>query len=247
MNNDEAKFLLNAYRPSGHDAADPAFAGALAQAKNDPAIGAWFAREQAHANVMAGKLRAIAPPPGLRDAILAGGRATEQVSLQTQRRNWPTWLAVAASVVLLLAVSATVTLRRNAGAGADALTAFAVDDVLHGRHGGHGAAAKALEGQLSAPDAKLEAGLPIDFATLEKTGCRTLRVAGHDVLEVCFVRNGAEFHCYIGRAGDFALPANRTGPEFVQRGALAAATWTNAAYRFVVVGDAGLEAVKRLL
>lgn len=245
MNNEEAKFLLQAYRPSGHDASDPAFAPALEQAKNDPALARWFAREQAHASAVAAKLRAVQPPAGLREAILAGGRATEQIAASGSRRAWPQWLAIAASIAILVAVGVTTSLRR--AASPDALTAFAIDDVVHGRHGGHGEAAKALQVHLSAPEAKLAAGLPMDFATLQKTGCRTLRVAGHDVLEVCFVRNGSEFHCYIGRVGDFRSPTNRDGSEFVQREGLAAATWASGAYRYVVVSDAGLDAVKRLL
>ena len=31
----------------------------------------------------------------------------------------------------------------------------------------------------------------IDFEKLRETGCRTLNFAGHDVLEVCFAREGA--------------------------------------------------------
>ena len=243
MSNNEAKFLLNAYRSNGRDASDPGFAAALAQAKNDPALGEWLAREQAHAAAVAAKLRDTAPPPGLRDAILAGGRATEQATAPTSRRAWPTWFAIAASVAIFVAAGAMWSHRR---ATADALTAFAMDDVLHGHHGSHGPAVQALAAQLSAPGAKLEAGLPVDFAALEKTGCRTLSVGGHDVLEICFVRDGAEFHCYIGRAGEFAIPGTGSA-EFVQRGALAAASWADARYRFVVVSDAGLDAVKRLL
>lgn len=48
MNNDEAKFLLSAYRPGGRDAADPSVAAALDQAKRDPALASWFERQQAH-------------------------------------------------------------------------------------------------------------------------------------------------------------------------------------------------------
>ena len=71
MNNNEAKFILRAYRPSGRDAADPAFNSALAQAKSDPALGAWLVREQAFDALITKKLRAIVPPPDLREAILA--------------------------------------------------------------------------------------------------------------------------------------------------------------------------------
>lgn len=245
MSNDEGKFLLNAYRPSGRDAGDPAFATALEQAKTDPALGTWFAREQAHASVMAAKLRTITPPPGLREAILAGGNATERVSVRQRRWTPAVWFAIAASFVALAAGSMAFWPKQNAQAAE--LTAFALNDVVHGRHGGHGAPEKALQAHLGEADAHLATGVPVDFAQLEKSGCRTLSVAGHNVLEVCFVRNGTEFHCYIGRAKDFPETGADDGMTYIQRAGLAAAAWTKGAYRYVVVGDAGLDAVKRLL
>ena len=42
MSNTEAKFILGAYRANGSDADDATFGAALAQARSDPALGAWF-------------------------------------------------------------------------------------------------------------------------------------------------------------------------------------------------------------
>ncbi|MDB6169002.1 MAG: hypothetical protein JWM88_1866, partial [Verrucomicrobia bacterium] len=76
MSNNEAKFTLGAYRPNGRDAGDAMFGEPLRQARTDPALGAWFERAQAHDAAMAAKLREIAPPAALREAILAGARAS---------------------------------------------------------------------------------------------------------------------------------------------------------------------------
>jgi hypothetical protein len=246
MNNEEAKFLLNAYRPGGRDASEPAFGAALEQARNDPALGAWFAREQAHGLAMTAKLREIAPPAHLREAILAGARATKRPVPPSVRRNTTVWFAIAASVAILLAFGALRSLRHPTAAAGE-LTDFAFDDVVHGRHGGHGPAENALQTHLSAPTTRLSVDMPVNFAALESSGCRTLRVDGHDVLEVCFVRAGTEFHCYIARRDDFSRGVTRAGPEFVERAGLAAAAWSDAGHRFVVVSNAGLDAVKRLL
>ena len=244
MSNHEAKFILGAYRPGGRDADHAMFTAALAQTKVDPALGAWFARAQAHDAALAAKLREIAPPPGLREAILAGARVSRAPE---QTRRFPTvWLALAASVALLLTVSLALWPKR-AGADPARLTAFALDDTAHGQHGGHGTAAGALQVLLSQPSTRLGAGLPVEFATLRATGCRTLSLAGHDVLEVCFQRDGVWFHCYVAKSADFPVSGTGAPAEFVQQAQLAGATWADATYRFVVVTDAGLEAVKRLL
>jgi hypothetical protein len=244
MSNTEAKFILGAYRADGSDAGNAMFSVALAQARTDPALGAWFARAQAHDAAMAAKLREVAPPAGLREAILAGARASR--APRTERRFPTMWLALAASVAVLL--TATLALwPSRAAAGTAQLSAFAIDDTAHGKHGSHGEAAGALQVLLSQPSNRLSAGLPVDFATLRATGCRTLNFAGHDVLEVCFQRDGVWFHCYIVNNADFPSMAKETATDFEQQAGFGSASWSDGVHRFVVVSSAGLDAVKRLL
>ena len=248
MNNTEAKFILNAYRPGGRDADAPAMAAALVQAKNDPALGAWFAREQAHGAAIAAKLREVAPPAGLREAILAGARASSGGVSAPQRASWlrPQWLAAAAAIGLGLAAAAWWPWRAAAAAG-DLVAFAATDTERHFMHGGHGAAEGALQVALSEPSRRLGAGLSMDFAALRGTGCRTLTVGGHDVLEVCFKRDGQWFHCYVARRADFPTLAAAVAPQIVQRGKMAVASWADAAHVYVVASPAAIEAVKRLL
>src|SRR6266487_2814662 len=72
MDNQEAKFILNAYRPGGQDASDPRFAGALEQARRDPILDRWFGESVAFDAAVSQKLRAVEAPADLRENILAG-------------------------------------------------------------------------------------------------------------------------------------------------------------------------------
>jgi len=244
MSNQEAKFILEAYRPNGRDAGDATFDAALAQAKTDPALGAWFARAQTHDAAIAARLGELVPPSGLREAILAGSRASR--APKAERRSPMLWLAMAAGVAILL--TATVALWPNrASAATSKFAAFAMNDTLHGQHGGHGEAMGALQILLSQPSTHLATALPVDFAALRATGCRTLSFAGHDVLEVCFQRNGEWFHVYIGNSGDFPAQPAGVPAVYKQEGQLGCASWSDASHHFTVVSDAGLDAVKRLL
>jgi hypothetical protein len=242
MSNNEAKFLLGAYRSNGRDADNAMFAEALGQARNDPALGAWFARA----------------PVRIASRRPAGGATSRSLPAITPSCAWarasraprkrlafpPVWLALAASVAVLL--TATVALWPNqADAESVRFTSFAMNDTAHGKHGGHGESAGALQALLGQPTTRLGAGLPVDFAKLRATGCRTLSFAGHDVLEVCFNRNGEWFHCYIANRADF--PALPGAVAFVQQAQLASASWSDATNHFVVVSEAGMDAVKRLL
>ncbi len=249
MNNTEAKFILNACRPNARDANEAAFAAALAQAKADPALGAWFAREQAHAAAVAAKLREVAPPAGLREAILAGGRVSGEslTNKRAPRARWvqPVWLAAAAAIAVIF--TASVALWPKRAAGEAPLTEFALNDALEtSKHGGHGEMTGAFQATLAKDTTRLAGGLPINFAALKANGCRTVNVAGHDVLEVCFKRDGHWFHCYVARVEDFP-GASSAAPLFASTGKVEAAVWVNGAYRVVVASNAGRAALQRLL
>jgi hypothetical protein len=84
----------------------------------------------------------------------------------------------------------------------------------------------------------------IAFDRLKETGCRTLSFAGHDVIEVCFARDGAMFHLYVSRQqGD----AEARGPSFIAQAAGAAAVWSDRSFEYALASTAGTEALRRLL
>jgi hypothetical protein len=257
MSNNEAKFILSAYRPGGRDANDPAMAQALAQAKSDPALGAWFAREQQHDAAVAAKLAEIAPPAGLREAILAGARMSDREGLPdtekgggptTTKRVWwtqPGWLAAAAALAVLLSLAAW----RMTPVRGESFAEFAVNFVDKGfRLQKHGADVAELKTWLGEQHGPLPEALPAKFAELRALGCRTLSFKGQDVSLVCFERGGREFHVFVARR-DGTAGAAEAGPRFLDAGRtkLVAATWTDAKNRYVLVSDAEADVVKRLL
>lgn len=247
MNNTEAKFVLDAYRPNGADAGDPAMAGPLAQTNVDPALGAWFAREQAHAAAIAAKLRDVTPPAGLRDAILAGAKVSA-APVTRGARPLAAWLAVAAAIVLLAAGGmAWWWPWRDAAAHGDLVAFAAKDTERHLLHGGHGAPAGELQRVLAEPTRRLATeALPVDFTALRGSGCRVLSVGGREVLEVCFRRDGHWFHCYVARRGDFPALASAE-PVLSAHGPMHVASWADAAHVYVLATQAGRSAIGRLL
>lgn len=247
MNNEEAKFILRAYRSNGADATDATFGAALEQARHDPALSAWFAREQTFDRTMSAKLSQVAVPAGLRESILAGGRVTAPAKSLRSWRQHPAVMAMAASLALLLAVGVALW-PKQASAGAtfmEFVTVDAQNSLMH--HVGHGEKTAALQVMLSQPTTKISEHLPVNFAALRAAGCRTVQFNGREVLEVCFQREGAWFHCYIARRADFPAFVAAVTPALTNLEGASVATWADASLLYTVVGKVGRSTLEKLL
>ena len=98
MNNQEAQFILRAYRSGGQDANDPQFQEALAHVKKDPALSNWFAEEMAWDAAISAKVKQSWVPVDLKANILAGRKIVHPQPWWKTK----TWLAAAASFLILL-------------------------------------------------------------------------------------------------------------------------------------------------
>lgn len=246
MNNEEAKFILHAYRANGADAADPMFAAALEQTRRDPELGEWFRRLQDFDRSIAAKLRAVTPPADLRGAILAGTSASAPpVRVQWWRRS--PLLAMAASVALLLAVGGSVFWTTTRASAASELPEFAADYIAGGFFlAEHSANVSDLRAWLAKQDAPLPVELPAGFKQLRGLGCKTIEYRGKNISLLCF-GEGKEYHLFVAKRADFpTLPAHEV-PQFSSRKGLAAATWADADHHFVVVTDDTMKALKQCL
>lgn len=229
MNNQDAQFRLRAYRPSGQDATDPLFREALACAERDPVLRTWQAREQAWDAAFAEHVRALTPPPGLRDSILSGARLEPRVTPW----RWPVILAIAASLTLLGVFS-----WHRFAPSADAfllpqLASWAAADVRRGHHIGLADASVELRADLANPNFHLAATPTFDWARVKPAHCRTLRFAGRDVWEVCFSRAGGEYHLYVCALDGGPADVSASLAHFARN---AVATWSDARYAFALVG-----------
>jgi hypothetical protein len=100
VNSQQAKEILQIYRPGHPREPDPQVEEALEQTRRDPELRLWFEQQSAFHEAMAEKFRQIPVPPHLKEAILA---ANKVVPLPWWRS--PVWLTAAAVFLLLLAVS----------------------------------------------------------------------------------------------------------------------------------------------
>ncbi len=245
MNNDEAKFILSAYRPSGRDANDARFTEALSQAKQDPALSEWLAQSQALDAVVMKKLSGIVPPAGLREQILAGGKVSQKAPARS--RNVGAWLALAASVLVVFVVS-EVWLGQKVQAAQHDYAEFAVNDMHNGGH--HPPVGEGMEEtlvKLASSDLHFINELGLSFEEMKAGGCRTVKCGEREAIELCFNRDGTWYHLYV-------MPHKKSrGPllaksksYFLAMSDSAAAVWTDGDFEYALVSPKGMNDLKAL-
>lgn len=245
MNADDAKRILRAHRPNQPDAATPSVAAALQWAQRDPALAEWWAREQAWDGVVAEKLAEIAPPPGLRAALLAGRPGRRDLSPEPAAGWRAMMFAMAATIVV--ALSFGVARWQPAATGAT-LQEFAINTVANGFFlQQRSSDVSALKAWLEAKQGPVPRRLPTEFSHLRALGCRSLSFKGRDVSLVCFERGGKEFHVFVARRAEVRDERVDATPRFSNRGELVAATWAEADLQYVVVSDASMAALRGVL
>lgn len=244
MTNDEAKFILRAYRANGRDAQDAAFTEALQQARQDPTLSAWFGREQTHDRVIAGKLGEIVPPAGLREKILTGARMSRL--RQPLQHRLTALIGLAASIAVVVTLADLWQGQRLAAAQAD-LMRFTVSDTAHGDHFvEQGPLVRDMLALLASRDVALPGSLDIDIGALKRDGCRTVLFNGREAIEVCFGRDGTWYHLYIMDRG--VLPGRIRGGSsaILSENGVAVAVWSDERYDYAVVSPKGMAALERL-
>ena len=234
MNEQEARLILQAYRP-GADPDDPEVAAALQEAARNPELARWFAEEQAFDRAIAAHLEAIPAPFGLRTRILAGAVSP------VESRPW-SWVVKLAAVVALLFLLVQVAglFRASAPAGiqdyAREMVSFVrIPPPLEMESSDLGAIKNWLAKKNAAPT-----DIPPRLAALQPVGCRVLSFRDQEVTLICFRREGNRLaHLFVVNRA--ALPKMKPGekPVFAEAGEWTTASWVenDRVYMIAVQGD----------
>ena len=227
MDNREAKFILNAYRPVGQDANDPRFAEALEQVRRDPILQHWFDESVAFDAAMTEKLCATPVPSDLRESILTGVRVTRAPHGGNRWRKW----AIAAAVILSATLGVLVwhSTRPQPVAG---WQLQALDTILSSiaRNESHFDVVSRnpadLIRWLHANDAPAGEKLPDSLDKLPSIGCKTFFWRGKPVSLICFtLPEGRAIHLVMTNVSEPSDRRMKQEAKVIQQGQWATATW----------------------
>ena len=273
MNRDEAKVILQAYRPGDKDAGDPYFAEALALAKSDPELNAWFADQQAFDARISGALQQARVPSRLKAEILARNK-TEPVSFSGWWRElferqspassfgsmWQMWRnafkrqspaawAVAAVILVVLGLTlfqAQSQSKSSFAAYSAQMVNCALSDQPH---------VEREDNNLTSALASLSSDLTGNNLALPRRlaggiglkGCRALAWHGHKVSMLCFIpQPGGHVDIFVTKATVFSDPPPADQPRFSVSKGTPIAVWSHDGQTYLAVSHGDETILKNL-
>ncbi len=248
MDREEAKQVLQVCRPSDIDPTHPPIAEALALAENDPELKAWWEAQQAFDNKVAAKLQGLPVPADLRANILAGHKIVEPFAL---RPFFPFWLAAAAAVAIVCAISTSFHVAYVASQH------ISTDDYHVATLTFLGSDTPDLA-MLSTDHDKILAWLkdqgapigdmPAKMQALPTVGCQKFAVQGHNVSLVCFtMADGRIAHLFMVSKDALAEPPLTPEPEMKMVNGWATASWSDDHMSYMLATQDNLDALRQLL
>jgi hypothetical protein len=238
MDNRQAKFILNAYRPGGQDANDPRFAEALEQVRRDPILQRWFDESVAFDAAMTQKLSATPVPRDLRDNILTGVKVTraphppqDGFAVANWKNRWRKW-AIAAAVVLSATLGVLIWHHNTRPAPVAGWQLQALDAILSSiaRNESHFDVLSRnpadLVNWLRANYAPAGEKLPDSLDKLPSIGCKTFFWHGKPVSLICFtLPEGRAIHLVMTNVSEPSDRRIKQEAKVIRQGQWATATW----------------------
>jgi anti-sigma factor RsiW len=259
MNRDEARLILQSCRPGGQDAADPQFAAALALAKQDAELAAWFAGQQKFDAQTSREIKSLRVPPDLKAKILAQENLQRQKIVELPGAVWwrdlfsfrsPVSWAMAALILMLFSLAIFWNQSEGRVHFADysaRMVYAAVNDTNHVDV--ENSDMKQVVAWLAQHHGESRFILPVALnGSSGLMGCRVLDWHGRKVSMLCYGLNGSgHVDLFVTEADIFpdAPPVDR--PQFASSGGMPTASWSHDGKAYLMVGHGNAADLEKVL
>jgi anti-sigma factor RsiW len=254
MNRDEAKLILQAYRPGGREAGDPYFAEALGLVQRDAELAAWFAEQQRFDSNISGGLQQVRVPSRLKAEILALGKKEESSAAAWWQNlfSWQSPIAWSAAVVVIVVLSLALFRTKPEGpSGFADYSAQMVNTAMNDKHHVDIDVNNMKQAVAWFSDHQGENRLALP-ATLNGDdslmGCRVLDWHGQKVSMLCYsIKGMMHVDVFVAEANIFPDAPPLDNPQFVVSDGLPTASWTHDGKVYLAVSHGNDAILKDLL
>lgn len=248
MDNREAKFILNAYRPGGQDAGDPRFAEALEQARRDPILERWFQDSIVFDAAVTEKLCVVAVPADLRENILAGVKISRPLRWSKPFVNWAIAAALISMAILGSLIWHNTRPARLAGWQTNALSVISSVVTGESKFDFRAHTPAKVVGWLAANHAPVAQKIPERLAGLPSLGCKTFSWNGIPASVICFMRkDGGLIHLVVTSPTAPTRAGTERDPQMVSQGSWTTATWRTGAAVYMVALEGSRDQLRSYL
>ena len=254
MTTEEAKLILQSYRPGGGDDADPFFSEALKLLRSEPELRRWFEGVQNFDVLMRRAMASQSPPAGLREAILARKKAPPRATQANSRHFLKVFLPLAAAVAIFAGILQFERSSEHQGFQGMTVASFTKQALEIKEQGRISLGTKSTDPvQLSRWLA--ERGAPSNFVLppglhgLPALGCQSYSLGGTKVSLICFTLGENRIaHLFVVDRKSLSDAPSDTTPTLHEENGLAFATWTSGGKSYVLTGDnLSKESIRRLI
>ncbi len=259
MNKEEAKSVLQTYRPHLDDTSDPLFKEAFQLVESDSELKAWLEEEMSFDQSFAQKLQAIDPPLDLKDKIIDNmplseadtgfGKPVDDSKIIWWRKSL-TW-SVAACFIALFALSIVLFKKPTPSPGAQSQMSDLVQAVNdHARSLTSldyvNNDVNALREFLANKNAPYPMTLPAKIEPMDSIGCLSMSWRGHQISLICF-QGDKVYHLYVTKRDEFPYAENLPSPKYHKNDDHATATWTSNDQLYLLTTEGDVKDLAKLL
>ena len=243
MNNQEAKNILQLFRPGTADEKDAAFDQARQLAKTDPELARWFDQHCRDYLALRRTFQAIPVPPGLKEQILS----ERKIRRPLFQKHWGPLLAAAAVVLLLIGIESGLPPFHGLTEPYPAYRTRMVKTALRNYSMDLLATNPAqIRAYLRQKNAPADYSLPAGLDTAAAVGCVVSSWQGNPVSMICFksgrplpAGDQSDLWLFVARRETVPNAPAPGAPVFARVNKATTATWSDARgnYLLAAVGD----------
>ncbi len=240
MTRDEAKAVLQVWRPGGEDARDPRFAEALKALEQDADLALWFAEQKAFDRAMAAQVQTLPVPRDLRASLLAEKPVAR---LPFWRRDL---LPLFQRPALRWALAAGIAGVLVAGSWATTHTSSRFTDYRHEVTDEAWDAnphvelrtsdLRAIRQWLAERGMHMDLLIPSALKDMHIMGCRVLKWRGHPVVSLCLSDGVRHNHLLVAEQIEFADRPWADLPDYEDCGRWKTAAWSQGDRTYLLIG-----------
>jgi hypothetical protein len=243
MTRDEARIILEAWRPGLADAEEARLNEALNLAQTDPELAPWLAqwkRQQTFDVAMSAHVQAISVPRQLKPALLAERKTTRvpfwRIDLLPYMQRAPMRWAAAACCLLLLIAGGWAALQEQ-----PTFTKFRQNVVAEAWDANPHLELRSsnfsqVRQWLGQQGIRFDAALPPAVRGMKVQGCRLLHWHGHKVVMLCLSDERRHYHLFVAEGIDTPNSPAAHKPDYEDIGRWKTIAWSAGDRVFVLTG-----------